>query len=99
MPQTFSVTGLNCQSCVNHVTAALSGLPGVEGVHIDLDPRERPAFARGVHAQRDRGAGGECGGEKLIGRGAGVGAVERGGLVRDQGMTARLNVGAPLGAG
>ena len=39
MPQTFSVTGLNCQSCVNHVTEALSGLAGVEGVNIDLAPQ------------------------------------------------------------
>lgn len=39
MPQTFSVTGLNCQSCVNHVTEAISGLAGVESVSIDLDPK------------------------------------------------------------
>ena len=39
MSQTFSVTGLSCQSCVNHVTEALSALPGVEGVRIDLDPK------------------------------------------------------------
>ena len=38
MSQTFSVAGLSCQSCVNHVTEALSALPGVEGVRIDLDP-------------------------------------------------------------
>jgi copper chaperone len=36
MSQTFSVTGLNCQSCVNHVTGALSALPGVESVGVDL---------------------------------------------------------------
>jgi MFS superfamily sulfate permease-like transporter len=29
MSQTFSVSGLNCQSCVNHVTGALSALAGV----------------------------------------------------------------------
>lgn len=39
MPQTFSVTGLNCQSCVNHVTNALSALAGVESVSIDLEPK------------------------------------------------------------
>ena len=38
MTQTFSVTGLNCQSCVNHVTSALSALAGVESVSVDLDP-------------------------------------------------------------
>ena len=38
MIQTFSVTGLNCQSCVNHVTTALSALAGVASVSIDLEP-------------------------------------------------------------
>ena len=36
MSQTFSVSGLNCQSCVNHVTGALSALPGVDVVRVDL---------------------------------------------------------------
>lgn len=36
MSQTFSVTGLNCQSCVNHVTNALTALPDVEAVRIEL---------------------------------------------------------------
>ncbi len=39
MSQTFSVTGLNCQSCVNHVTSALSALEGVRSVTVDLDPK------------------------------------------------------------
>lgn len=39
MSQTFSVTGLSCQSCVNHVTSALIALAGVDGVSIDLDPK------------------------------------------------------------
>lgn len=39
MSQTFSVTGLNCQSCVNHVTGALSALAGVESVRVDLAPK------------------------------------------------------------
>ena len=34
--QTFSVSGLNCQSCVNHVTGALSALSGVDLVRVDL---------------------------------------------------------------
>ncbi len=36
MSQRFSVTGLNCQSCVNHVTGALSALPDVDSVRVDL---------------------------------------------------------------
>ncbi len=36
MSQTFSVSGLNCQSCVNHVIGALSTLPGVDLVRVDL---------------------------------------------------------------
>lgn len=39
MVQTFSVTGLNCQSCVNHVTEAIAGLAGVIGVSVDLEPK------------------------------------------------------------
>lgn len=39
MSQTFSVTGLNCQSCVNHVTSALSALDGVRAVTVDLEPK------------------------------------------------------------
>lgn len=39
MSQTFSVTGLSCQSCVNHVTSALSALPGVDSVSVDLEPK------------------------------------------------------------
>ena len=37
MTQTFAVTGLHCGNCVNHVTEALSGLPGVQAVHVVLD--------------------------------------------------------------
>ena len=37
MSQTFSVTGLNCQSCVNHVTSALTALAGVSTVRVDLE--------------------------------------------------------------
>ena len=39
MSQSFSVTGLNCQSCVNHVTEAISGLDGVQSVSIALAPK------------------------------------------------------------
>ena len=39
MSQTFSVTGLSCQSCVNHVTEAISGLAGVQRVSVDLEPK------------------------------------------------------------
>jgi len=50
MAQTFSVTGLNCQSCVNHVTGALSGLSGVQNVRVDLDP----TGASAVHVEASR---------------------------------------------
>ena len=50
MPQTFSVTGLSCQSCVNHVTTALSGLPGVQDVRIDLEAKGTSA----VHVEASR---------------------------------------------
>ena len=39
MTQTFSVTGLSCQSCVNHVTSALGELAGVQSVSVDLEPK------------------------------------------------------------
>lgn len=51
--QTFSVTGLNCQSCVNHVTEALSALAGVQGVTIDLAPKA----ASVVHVEASRHLG------------------------------------------
>ena len=50
MSQTFSVTGLSCQSCVNQVTEALSALPGVGGVRIDLEPKGASA----VHVEASR---------------------------------------------
>lgn len=39
MDQTFSVTGLSCQNCVNHVTTALTAVAGVRSVVIDLEPK------------------------------------------------------------
>ena len=36
MSQTFSVTGLTCQSCVKHVTAALTALTDVQNVRVEL---------------------------------------------------------------
>lgn len=36
MSQTFSVTGLSCQSCVKHVTGALAALPDVRTVRVEL---------------------------------------------------------------
>lgn len=39
MSQMFSVTGLSCQSCVNHVATGLSSLSGVESVSVDLEPK------------------------------------------------------------
>lgn len=37
MSQTFKVTGLHCQSCVRVVTGALTALPTVNAVDIELD--------------------------------------------------------------
>ncbi len=39
MDQVFSVTGLNCQSCVKHVTEAFGALDGVRSVAVDLEPQ------------------------------------------------------------
>ncbi|MEZ0357589.1 heavy-metal-associated domain-containing protein [Mycobacterium sp. ENV421] len=38
MSHTFKVTGLHCQSCVRVVSGALTALPAVSAVDIDLDP-------------------------------------------------------------
>ncbi|MCV7345819.1 heavy-metal-associated domain-containing protein [Mycolicibacterium rhodesiae] len=38
MSNTFTITGLHCQSCVRVVTGALTALPTVATVDIDLDP-------------------------------------------------------------
>ena len=35
--QTFMVAGLHCQSCVRAVTGALTALPAVSAVEVDLD--------------------------------------------------------------
>lgn len=37
MSQTFMVTGLHCQSCVRVVSSALTALPTVSAVEVDLD--------------------------------------------------------------
>lgn len=34
--QTLTVTGMTCQNCVKHVTQALTQVPGVTGVAVDL---------------------------------------------------------------
>jgi copper chaperone CopZ len=33
---TYTVKGMTCSHCVNAVTEELTGLPGVEGVQVDL---------------------------------------------------------------
>ena len=33
---TFTITGMTCSHCVNAVTAEISKLAGVTGVHVDL---------------------------------------------------------------
>lgn len=50
MTQTFTVAGLNCQGCVKHVTEALSALPEVQSVRVDLGSRESSA----VHLEANR---------------------------------------------
>jgi len=37
---TIKVSGMSCQHCVDHVTKALEGLPGVKNVHVDLSSGE-----------------------------------------------------------
>jgi copper chaperone CopZ len=32
----ISIDGMSCENCVRHVREALAGLPGVEGVEVDL---------------------------------------------------------------
>lgn len=51
--QSFAVTGLSCQNCVNHVTAALCALPGVRSVRVDL----RAGAASRVDIEADRTLG------------------------------------------
>jgi copper chaperone len=42
MPQqTFSIDGLHCQGCAKTVTDALTGLPTVTAVDVDLDTTGR----------------------------------------------------------
>lgn len=36
MKKSFSVSGLHCNNCVNRVQKALTGLPGMEQVKVDL---------------------------------------------------------------
>jgi len=50
MSQTFSVTGLNCQSCVNHVSSALTALAGVAAVRVEL----QSGGASAVHVDATR---------------------------------------------
>lgn len=35
--QTYTVTGMTCQHCVNAVTEELTGIDGVTGVDVELD--------------------------------------------------------------
>ncbi len=49
--QTFAVAGLHCQSCVKTVSEALTALPAVSAVDIDLAP-DGPSTVR-VDADAD----------------------------------------------
>jgi copper chaperone CopZ len=37
METVLNISGMTCQNCVKHVTAALQGVAGVEQVSVDLD--------------------------------------------------------------
>lgn len=52
--QTFAVEGLHCQSCVKTVSEALTALPAVSAVDIDLAP-DGPSTVR-VDADTDLSA-------------------------------------------
>jgi Cu+-exporting ATPase len=59
MRQTIGVTGMTCQNCVRHVTEALSALPGVRSVDVDLQSgaarleTEREISREDLHAALD----------------------------------------------
>ncbi len=53
LAQTFSVTGLHCQSCVRAITEAVSSLSGVRAVHIDLQT-DGPSTVR-IDSDRELG--------------------------------------------
>lgn len=38
MTQTFTVTGMNCNKCVQHVAKALQGVSGVTHTQVTLNP-------------------------------------------------------------
>ena len=37
METKYTVTGMTCQHCVNHVTEEVQGIDGVNGVSVQLD--------------------------------------------------------------
>ena len=62
--QTLQISGMTCNNCVNHVTKALRGTPGVTDAKVDLKRelatvRSRPGVARGalVAAVKEAGYG------------------------------------------
>jgi copper ion binding protein len=56
---TYTVSGMTCSHCVQAVTSELSGLPGVDAVHVDLGTgavtvtSEAPLSADAVRAAVD----------------------------------------------
>ena len=61
---TLHVSGMTCGNCVNHVTKALRGTPGVTDAKVDLKQelatvRSKPSVARGalVAAIKEAGYG------------------------------------------
>ena len=60
----FSVTGMTCQNCVNHVEKALRSTPGVLDAKVNLkkgsaEVRARPGASKGamVHMVKEAGYG------------------------------------------
>lgn len=51
---TYSVTGMTCQNCVNHVTEELSALDGVTKVDVFLVPNGASSVQVTSEAELDR---------------------------------------------
>ncbi|GIW12758.1 MAG: hypothetical protein KatS3mg062_0197 [Tepidiforma sp.] len=54
MPQTIelTITGMTCDHCVNAVTAALKGVPGVSDAVVNLAEKSAKVSGDGVDAQK-----------------------------------------------
>jgi P-type Cu+ transporter len=48
MKKTLSIEGMSCKHCVAHVTEALRGVPGVEGVEVSLESKSAVVTGSGL---------------------------------------------------